>query len=89
MKKGALSLWSSALLIAVILLFVSAGSAFAAGFALIEQSVSGLGNAFAGGAAGAEDASTIFYNPAGMTRLNGQQLILGSTCSHAVREVSQ
>ncbi len=78
MKKGALSLWSSALLIAVILLFVSAGSAFAAGFALVEQSMSGLGNAYAGGAAGAEDASTIFYNPAGMTRLNGQQLIVGT-----------
>ena len=78
MKKGALSLWSSALLIAVILLFVSAGSAFAAGFALVEQSMSGLGNAYAGGAAGAEDASTIFYNPAGMTRLNGQQLVVGS-----------
>ena len=39
------------------------GTAGASGFALIEQSGSGLGNAYAGGAAGAEDASTIFYNP--------------------------
>jgi len=43
--------------------------AHASGFALAEQSASGLGNAFAGGAASAEDASTVWYNPAGMTRL--------------------
>lgn len=48
----------------------------AAGFALIEQSGSGLGNAFAGGAASAEDASTIFYNPAGLTRLPGRQFVV-------------
>ncbi len=52
--------------------FMMCGNAFSAGFALIEQSVSGLGNAYAGGAAQAEDATTIFYNPAGMTRLNDQ-----------------
>jgi long-chain fatty acid transport protein len=40
--------------------------------------MSGLGNAYSGGAASAEDASTIFYNPAGMTLLNGRQLILGT-----------
>ena len=58
--------------------FISAGSALGAGFALVEQSVSGLGNAFAGGAAGAEDATTIFYNPGGMTLLSDQQFILGA-----------
>ena len=45
----------------------ASASAQAAGFALIEQSASGMGNAYAGGAAIAEDASTIFFNPAGMT----------------------
>ncbi|MDE2310222.1 MAG: outer membrane protein transport protein [Betaproteobacteria bacterium] len=50
------------------------GTAAASGFALIEQSASGLGNAYAGGAASAEDASTIFYNPAGMSRLSGKQI---------------
>jgi long-chain fatty acid transport protein len=54
------------------LVLVSAGSVSGAGFALIEQGVSGLGNAFAGGAAAAEDATTIFYNPAGMTRIPTQ-----------------
>jgi long-chain fatty acid transport protein len=50
-----------------------AGSAGAAGFALIEQSGSGMGNAYAGAAAVAEDASTVFFNPAGMSLLEGPQ----------------
>ncbi|MCF6210985.1 MAG: OmpP1/FadL family transporter [Gammaproteobacteria bacterium] len=49
----------------------------AGGFALIEQGVKGLGNAYAGAAASAEDASTIFFNPAGMTLLDGHQAIVG------------
>jgi long-chain fatty acid transport protein len=52
-----------------------AGQAGAAGFALIEQNGSGVGNAYAGAAAVAEDASTIFFNPAGMTRLGGRQAV--------------
>lgn len=59
-------------------LFSSVSHLEAAGFALIEQSVTGIGNAYAGGAASAEDASTIYYNPAGMTRLKGTQILLGS-----------
>ncbi len=58
-------------------LAVHAGSLSAAGFALMEQSASGVGNAFAGGSAAAEDASTIFFNPAGMTRLPGKQVVVG------------
>lgn len=50
----------------------------AAGFAIIEHSVKGLGNAFAGGSASAEDATTIYFNPAGMSRLEGKQLIVGA-----------
>ncbi|HUL90945.1 MAG TPA: outer membrane protein transport protein [Burkholderiales bacterium] len=48
-----------------------ASQAYASAFALIEQSASGLGNAYAGAAAVAEDASTVYYNPAGMTLLKG------------------
>ena len=48
--------------------------AAASGFALIEDSASGLGNAYAGAAAIAEDAGTNYYNPAGLTRLKGRQL---------------
>lgn len=48
----------------------------AAGFALIEQNASGLGNAYAGQAAAATDASTIFFNPAGMTYLPDRQVVV-------------
>jgi len=48
----------------------------AAGFALIEQNASGIGNAYAGQAAAATDASTIFFNPAGMTYLPDQQVVM-------------
>jgi long-chain fatty acid transport protein len=54
-----------------------AGDAFAAGFALNEQSAIGAGAAFAGGAASGEDASTVFYNPAAMTRISGTQMVVG------------
>lgn len=46
-----------------------AGAANASAFQLLEQNVSGLGAAYAGSAAVAEDASTVFYNPAGMALL--------------------
>jgi len=50
-----------------------AGGASAAGFQLLEQNASGMGNAYAGQAAAAENASTIFFNPAAMTLLPGMQ----------------
>jgi long-chain fatty acid transport protein len=52
-------------------MIISAG-ARASGFALIEQSVSSMGTAYANGSAGIDDASTIFFNPASMTRLDGK-----------------
>jgi len=58
-------------------LALGAGQAFGAAFALQEQSVSGLGNAYAGGAAAAEDASTVFSNPAGMSRFGSTQIVAG------------
>jgi long-chain fatty acid transport protein len=48
--------------------------AAASGFQLIEQNASGLGNAYAGQAAAAENASIVFFNPAGMTMLPGRQV---------------
>lgn len=56
-------------------LITASVTANAAGFALIEQSGSGMGNAFAGAAAVAEDASTIYFNPAGMTYVEGTQIV--------------
>ena len=62
----------------VVSCFIMSGSSqtIAAGFAIIEQSASGLGNAFAGGAAVAQDATTIFFNPAGLRRLESRQLVV-------------
>jgi len=48
----------------------------AAGFAITEQSVKGLGTAFSNAAA-AGDASTVWFNPAGMTRLDTQMVAGG------------
>lgn len=50
-------------------LALAAGQAQGAAFAIAEQSASGMGTAFAGGAAEAADASTVWMNPAGMVRL--------------------
>jgi len=60
--------------VAALVFTLGAQQAFAAAFALQEQSVSGLGNAYAGGAAAAEDASTVWSNPAGMSRFTTIQL---------------
>src|SRR5438105_11733762 len=71
MKKRVLVLIASSVILG------SSENVAAVGFALEQQSVSNLGYAFAGGAANAEDASTIYSNPAGMTRLPGRQVVLG------------
>lgn len=55
-------------------------SAQGAGFALIEQSASGFGNAYAGMAARADDASVQFFNPANLSWLPpGKQIVLGGS----------
>lgn len=69
--------------LAVGLVFASlAQTAHTAGFALIEQNASGLGNAYAGQAAAATDASTVFFNPAGMTLLPDRQVVMAG---HLIR----
>jgi long-chain fatty acid transport protein len=72
--------------ISAALLTSAAASVSANGFTLNEQSASGLGNAFAGGGASAEDASTIFFNPAGMTYLPDNQLVIAA---HAIRSSAE
>lgn len=57
-----------------------APSVWASGFALQNQTGSGNGTAFAGAAAAAEDAGTVFFNPAGMTLLGeGNNVSLAGT----------
>jgi long-chain fatty acid transport protein len=65
------------LIIAAALSAISAG-AQASGYRFGSQSVSGQGTADANGAE-AVDPSTIFYNPAGLTRLEGTQISAGAT----------
>ena len=69
-----MSRFSSPLMVGI-LLSAHQLTSHAAGFALSEQSASGMGNANAGAAAVAEDASTIYFNPAGMTYIQGRQLV--------------
>lgn len=52
-----------------------ADQASAAGFYIKEMSVSGLGRAFAGAAAAADDASTVWFNPAGMNSLPNSEVM--------------
>lgn len=61
---------------------------FASGFALNEQSVSGMGTGFAGRSSSADDASTVYGNPAGMARLSGQQITGGVAAIDASTDIS-
>ena len=66
-------------LLSAVCLGAFAASANAAGFYLQEQSVSGLGTAFAGVQADVTDSSTVFYNPAGLTELTSPEIYAGAT----------
>jgi long-chain fatty acid transport protein len=60
-----------------LLLAAFSGAVSAAGFQLWEQNASGLGNAYAGSAAVADTAASLYFNPAAMTQLEGVQLSAG------------
>ena len=49
-------------------------AAFASGFGLREESADGVATAYAGQAAKAYDASTVYYNPAGMSFLGSNEI---------------
>lgn len=55
-----------------------AGTAQAGGLILYEIGTADVGLASAGYSARAQDASTVLTNPAGMTRLEGKQVLLGT-----------
>lgn len=56
----------------------ASGSVFAGAFGIATQSGSGTGNAFAAGAAGAEDAGSAFFNPASMSLLPAGKHVSGA-----------
>ena len=72
-----MSLNASTLPLAAAMLLAWSNTASASGFQLTEQNASGLGNAYAGSAAVAENASTLYYNPAGMTQLRDREVSAG------------
>jgi len=76
MKSRAFRRTRLAAAVGAALLSLSAGHALGSAFALQEQNASGLGHAYAGGAAAAEDVSTIFFNPAGLVRLQTTQAVV-------------
>jgi long-chain fatty acid transport protein len=72
--------------IAGIAFAAGAGHALGSAFALAEQNVMGLGNAFAGAGATAEDANTLWFNPAGLGRLSLTQF---EVAVHLVKPTSE
>jgi long-chain fatty acid transport protein len=69
-------LLTAAAAVAVAAPIAAPSSVLAAGFALKEQSVSGQGTAYAGVTAGGNgDASAMFYNPATMGLISGNQIV--------------
>ncbi|SEE31036.1 MULTISPECIES: OmpP1/FadL family transporter [Pseudomonas] len=67
---------------------VASTQIFASGFALNEQSISGMGTGFAGRSSAADDASTVFGNPAGMARLKREQVTGGVAFIDAHADIS-
>jgi long-chain fatty acid transport protein len=65
--------------LSALLLAAFSANAPAAGLQYWQQNASGLGVAYAGSAAVGDDASTVYFNPAAMTRLPGIQVSLGAT----------
>ena len=59
----------------------------ASGFAINEQSVSAMGTSFAGRSSSADDASTVFGNPAGMARLKRDEVYVGAAAIHAKSDI--
>lgn len=60
---------------------------FASGFAINEQSISGMGVGYAGRSSSAEDASTVAGNPAGMARLKQEQFTVGAAAIYAKTDI--
>ncbi|MDR0281635.1 MAG: outer membrane protein transport protein [Paucimonas sp.] len=84
MKK--VTLIKSTLALAVTL---ASSNLLASGFALNEQSVSGMGTGFAGRSSSADDASTVYGNPAGMSRLKREQVTVGGAAVIAKTDIKQ
>ena len=72
-----------AVLLGLSLASLGPAGAWAGGLYVNEFATSSMGTAGAGASAKADDASTAFHNPAGMTRLDEHQLALGFAPGYA------
>lgn len=63
-------------------------AAVAGGFMLTEQSVAGLGRAYAGAGIVGDDLSAVWYNPAGMNLLSGTAVQMGAVVADLDLEVT-
>lgn len=77
------ALWPSVL---VLFGVVCPGKALAAGLFLTEMATPDLGTAAAGRAATADNAAIAFGNPAGMTRLDSSQMLVGLQPAYGITE---
>jgi long-chain fatty acid transport protein len=75
MSKTATGFLGAALALTLILSLPATG--WSSGFALLEQSSRGMGEAFAGGATETEQPNAIFYNPSGIAFLESDALTAG------------
>jgi len=69
-------------LLVSMLLSLGSATAFAGGFAILDQSIEGIGRASAGEGAFVHDSSVVFSNPAGMTDLDRPEILVGT---HIIR----
>lgn len=67
----------SCLLAGVIAVAITPGTVFASAFQILEQSPAHLGRAFAGTGSTVKDASTVFFNPAGMGQFEEPVVSIG------------
>ena len=70
---------ASRLAVAITAASVFSAAVHASGYKVNEQAAKASGRAFAGSAAVADDASVVFFNPAGMSRLKTSQASFGFT----------
>ena len=74
MKRALLS----ATALALVGQFFQASDAVASGFMVREHSAEGLATSYAGDGSRADEAATVFNNPAGMMHLNGDEVQIGT-----------
>jgi long-chain fatty acid transport protein len=72
-KKRSLNIFATSLLSALVSSLAQASS-----FQILEQSPAHLGKAFAGTASDVRDASSLYFNPAGIVKLEGSNATLGA-----------